>query len=326
MRHLVVTNIVRSNTACTQNPTRCWMNISIEKLEFFSDSDYTFECRINDEVYRYSCPVTRLRSGFDTHGVDIIKNPDRYSFYLDYRTGNVYSSVSANDKVVVVTLNRHVDNAEFLHQFAEVSYPVSMRTVYMDWLMENEYAPNTANIYASGVNKAWTFARDVMKWDIADFFFITDADKMDEIIRILMKTREFCEMDEKGNRVRSNALKRYAEFLRQSQELSYPENSGDTRPETNSEDDCKWKKLLQTVGISTFVKYYLVFKYYPTQKCVLAFEEDYTPASKNAKVSAAKALFHKGMNIEALKYIRDVSGRVDEGKKGNAAWLLLLEE
>lgn len=326
MRHPVVTNIVRSNTACSQNPTRCWMNISIDKLELFSDSDYTFECRINDEVYRYSCPVTNLRSVFDTHGVDIIKNPDRYSFYLDYRTGNVYSSVSANDKDVVVALERHVDNNGFSQQFAEVSPHVSMRTVYMDWLMENEYTPNTADSYASGVSTAWIFTRDVMKWDIADFFFIADADKMDEIIRILMKTREFCEMDEKGNRLRSNALKRYTEFLRQSQELSSPDNSGDVLPETNSEEGCKWKKLLQTVGITTFVKYYFVFKYYPAQKCVLAFEEDYTPASKNAKVSAAKTLFHKEMNIEALKYIRDVSGKVDEKKKGNAAWLLLLEE
>lgn len=86
------------------------------------------------------------------------------------------------------------------------------------------------------------------------------------------------------------------------------------------------KPLLKSIGLTTFVKYYLVFKYYSNEKCIQAFDEDFTGSSKRTKTSSAKSIFKEGLNIEALKYIRDTTKKASALNKAHAAWLLQLEE
>lgn len=96
----------------------------------------------------------------------------------------------------------------------------------------------------------------------------------------------------------------------------------------NTVYDEKIIRKLQTVGISTFLKYYFVFKYYPKDKCLLAFEEKDNKLSLKSKVTvtnAAKAIFENEWNIPALLYIRDNASKVDIRRKCEAAWYLNLE-
>ncbi|MBR5895296.1 MAG: hypothetical protein IKZ13_07130 [Akkermansia sp.] len=90
--------------------------------------------------------------------------------------------------------------------------------------------------------------------------------------------------------------------------------------------DERTQRLYRTVGLDSFIKYYFVFKYYPQEKCISAFVEDYKPNSKVAKTSAAKTIFKEGKHIDVLKYIRDEAARVDPILKQQAAWYLNLEE
>lgn len=87
-------------------------------------------------------------------------------------------------------------------------------------------------------------------------------------------------------------------------------------------------RKLRTVGISTFLKYYFVFKYYPQAKCVAAFDEEdaaISPESRLTKTNAAQAIFRQGWHVAALQYIRDHARKVDARRNQEAAWLLQLE-
>lgn len=98
-----VIRIVRSWTTTTGNPDRCWMNIP---LETFNREGYIdFICYIDGVNYKYRCDSASLRRAFDSGGVKVIQNsPIRYSFYLDYETGEIFKSVSANETTPVITL------------------------------------------------------------------------------------------------------------------------------------------------------------------------------------------------------------------------------
>lgn len=96
----------------------------------------------------------------------------------------------------------------------------------------------------------------------------------------------------------------------------------------NTACDEKIIRKLRTVGINTFLKYYFVFKYYPREKCLQAFDEAedrISLESKVTKTNAAKAVFENEWHIPALLYIRDRASRVDARRKQEAAWYLRLE-
>lgn len=98
-----VIRTVRSGTAASGNPDRCWMNIPLETFNRVGYID--FICYIDGVNYKYRCDSASLQRAFASGGVKVIQNsPTRYSFYLDYETGEIFKSVSANDTVPVITL------------------------------------------------------------------------------------------------------------------------------------------------------------------------------------------------------------------------------
>lgn len=100
---LEIIRTVRSGTATSGNPERCWMNIP---LETFNREGYIdFICHIDGVNYKYRCDSASLQRSFDSCGVKVIRNsPTRYSFYLDYETGEIFKTVSANDVTPVISL------------------------------------------------------------------------------------------------------------------------------------------------------------------------------------------------------------------------------
>lgn len=69
-------------------------------------------------------------------------------------------------------------------------------------------------------------------------------------------------------------------------------------------------RTLNSVGKSTFVKYYYNFKNESRDTCILAFEENYTDNAKSTRVGHAQRIFRENKNIEALEIII-ASNRVD---------------
>ncbi len=98
-----VIRTVRSGTATSGNPARCWMNIPLEAFNRVGYID--FICYIDGVNYKYRCDSASLQRAFASGGVKVIQNsPIRYSFYFDYETGEIFKSVSANDTTPVITL------------------------------------------------------------------------------------------------------------------------------------------------------------------------------------------------------------------------------
>ena len=69
-------------------------------------------------------------------------------------------------------------------------------------------------------------------------------------------------------------------------------------------------RTLNSIGKSTFVKYYYNFKNKSREACILAFEENYTDKAKNTRVGHAQRIFNENKNLEALEIIA-TSSRVD---------------
>ena len=69
-------------------------------------------------------------------------------------------------------------------------------------------------------------------------------------------------------------------------------------------------RTLNSVGKSTFVKYYYNFKNQSRDACIIAFEENYTDNAKSTRVGHAQRIFRENKNIEALEIIV-ASNRVD---------------
>lgn len=98
-----IIRIVRSATATSGNPDRCWLNIPLDAIN--QEGYIDFLCYIDGVNYKYRCDSASLRRAFESGGVRLIRNsPTRYSFYLDYETGEVFKSVSVNDTTPVITL------------------------------------------------------------------------------------------------------------------------------------------------------------------------------------------------------------------------------
>ena len=69
-------------------------------------------------------------------------------------------------------------------------------------------------------------------------------------------------------------------------------------------------RILNSVGKSTFVKYYYYFRDKSRDACIVAFDEDYTDKAKSTRVGHAQRIFRENQNIAALKIIV-ASNRID---------------
>ena len=92
---------VRSKTATPTNDKRCWMNIGTAKLERAAKSGdkYWFVCVIDGHPYVHSAPAAELQEAFEECDVALMgikQDQPRYSFYLDYKTGEIFAVVSRN--------------------------------------------------------------------------------------------------------------------------------------------------------------------------------------------------------------------------------------
>lgn len=118
---------VTTSTPTMQNPDRCWLNIGVEKLKKNQDKDWIFECRIDNRLYIYRYPARELDQIFVQKGVPVITNTPRhnknasrhstkssrrYSLFIDYRQGELYSTVSAFNTTPLVTLKRAASSSE----------------------------------------------------------------------------------------------------------------------------------------------------------------------------------------------------------------------
>lgn len=83
-------------------------------------------------------------------------------------------------------------------------------------------------------------------------------------------------------------------------------------------------RTLNSVGKSTFVKYYHTFKNGQREECVRAFEEDFTEKAKRTRAGHAQRIFREGRQCEALEIIAR-SARVDP-QTASRARALLAEE
>ena len=70
-------------------------------------------------------------------------------------------------------------------------------------------------------------------------------------------------------------------------------------------------RTLNSVGKSTFVKYYYNFKNKSREECIDLFDENYTDKAKATRTGHAQRIFRENKNIEALELILQ-SNRVDE--------------
>lgn len=83
-------------------------------------------------------------------------------------------------------------------------------------------------------------------------------------------------------------------------------------------------RTLNSVGKSTFVKYYYCFKDKSRDECIAQFDEDYTNKAKSTRTGHAQRIFREKKNLEALEIIIN-SGRVDEVTREQAKQILLKE-
>lgn len=111
-------NIVASASATKNNPNRCWMNITVKKLNepAFDGKYWIFDCCIEQERKIYVCPVSKLKEAFElkSNNVAVIENnPRRHSFYIDYKNGKLYATISESDTKCILELDSISTKEEF---------------------------------------------------------------------------------------------------------------------------------------------------------------------------------------------------------------------
>ena len=84
-------------------------------------------------------------------------------------------------------------------------------------------------------------------------------------------------------------------------------------------------RTLNSIGKSTFVKYYYNFKNKSRDACIPSFEENYTDKAKSTRVGHAQRIFNENKNLEALEIIV-ASSRVDAETCNRAKEILLNEK
>ena len=80
-------------------------------------------------------------------------------------------------------------------------------------------------------------------------------------------------------------------------------------------------RLLSSIGMRTFVKYYYNFKNQSRNYCITNFEEDFTDKAKASKTGHAQTIFKNSLEEQALLKICK-STRVDELSKIKAKQIL----
>ncbi|MBR3595738.1 MAG: hypothetical protein IKL47_02005 [Clostridia bacterium] len=80
-------------------------------------------------------------------------------------------------------------------------------------------------------------------------------------------------------------------------------------------------RVLNSVGKSTFVKYYYCFRDKSRDECIVQIEEDYTDKAKGTRTGHAQRIFREGKHLEALNIIVS-SNRVDEDTRLKAREIL----
>ncbi len=83
-------------------------------------------------------------------------------------------------------------------------------------------------------------------------------------------------------------------------------------------------RTLNSIGKSTFVKYYFSFKIMSCEECIAQFEEDYTDKAKRTRTTHAQRIFRENKQLEALDIIIQ-SNRVDSNTRNRAKEILILE-
>ena len=63
------------------------------------------------------------------------------------------------------------------------------------------------------------------------------------------------------------------------------------------------ERTLNSVGKSTFVKYYYDFRDKSRDECIKAFSEDYSDKAKGTRTGNAQRIFRENKNIDALRII-----------------------
>lgn len=109
--------IVETCTASTYNPKRCWVNIGVKKLKKAAEEnrDYEFLCRIAGEEYRYQVSARWLKEMLEVKNVAIIPtNTPRYSFYIEYKSGALYSKLAEGDHDSILERVSGVEKAKRL--------------------------------------------------------------------------------------------------------------------------------------------------------------------------------------------------------------------
>ena len=83
-------------------------------------------------------------------------------------------------------------------------------------------------------------------------------------------------------------------------------------------------RVLNSVGKSTFVKYYYNFKDKSRDECIMLFDEDFTHKAKGTRTGHAQRIFRENKHLEALTIIAD-SNRVDDATRKRATEILRAE-
>lgn len=84
-------------------------------------------------------------------------------------------------------------------------------------------------------------------------------------------------------------------------------------------------RVLNSVGKSTFVKYYYNFKDKSRDECIMLFDEDFTDKAKGTRTGHAQRIFRENKHLEALTIIAD-SNRVDDATRKRATEILMQEK
>ena len=83
-------------------------------------------------------------------------------------------------------------------------------------------------------------------------------------------------------------------------------------------------RTLNSVGKSTFVKYYYSFKDKSRDECIAQFDENYTEKAKSTRTCHAQRIFRENKNLDALEIIIH-STRVDDATRSKASQIMAHE-
>lgn len=81
------------------------------------------------------------------------------------------------------------------------------------------------------------------------------------------------------------------------------------------------ERLIGSIGMRTFVKYYYNFKNHDRNYCITHFEENFTDKAKSSKTGHAQLIFKNSQEKDTLIKISK-SSRVDEETREQAKQIL----